>query len=314
MNIGLNVVQFDQRGSSTAMYDYAMALRKYCGVDPILFGSKPRTSIPMDNFSVFRYHLYDSPDEIVALVDKEKLDFLYLLRSGENDSVTPKNCKTGVHCVFTMKEPHGDVYVGISEWLANFFQKDLWVPHIIDLPKTDITLRDDLGIPKDSFVIGRLGGYKQFDIEFVKRSVCTALERRKDLWAIFLNTEQFVDHPRAKFIPFQLDPTYKSKFINTCDAMLHARSDGETFGLAVGEFSSFNKPILTYDAPYWWYMRSHIHILGEKAILYKNEEEVTAYLLQIDKDYVRDVEWDCYSTRFSPENVIKKFWDVFVKT
>jgi hypothetical protein len=95
--------------------------------------------------------------------------------------------------------------------------------------------------------------------------------------------------------------------------MIHGRSDGETFGLAVAEFSSMNKPILTYDAPYWWYMRSHLHILGEKAITYKNEEELLSYLLQIDKEYVRDIDWDCYSTRFSPANVIERFNTIFIK-
>ena len=30
----------------------------------------------------------------------------------------------------------------------------------------------------------------------------------------------------------------KVEFINTCDAMLWARSGGETFGLSIGEFSS----------------------------------------------------------------------------
>lgn len=36
----------------------------------------------------------------------------------------------------------------------------------------------------------------------------------------------------------------KTTFINTCDAMLWARHDGETFGLAIGEFSSKNKPVI----------------------------------------------------------------------
>jgi hypothetical protein len=95
--------------------------------------------------------------------------------------------------------------------------------------------------------------------------------------------------------------------------MIHARSDGETFGLAIGEFSSFNKPVFTYDAPYWWYMRAHIDMLGDKALKYKNKEELLSYLLQIDKPYVKDVEWDCYSIKFSPKNVINKFKEVFIK-
>jgi hypothetical protein len=212
-----------------------------------------------------------------------------------------------------MTEPHGDVYAGVSEWLARRFNQPKWVPHIINLPKNEDNLRTELGIPTEAFVVGRLGGYKQFDIKFAQNAVIDALERRNDLWAIFLNTEKFIDHPRAKFIPFSADNSYKTKFINTADAMLHARSDGETFGLAVGEFSSRNKPVFTFDAAYEWYNRAHIEMLGDRALLYKNGYELLSYLLQIDKNYVSNVDWDRYSERFSPQNVINQFNEVFIK-
>jgi hypothetical protein len=212
-----------------------------------------------------------------------------------------------------MREEHGTVYAGVSEWLASFFKKELWVPHIIDVPKTQETLHSDLGIPKDSFIYGRLGGQEQFDIPFVHSAITKVLQKRSDVWYLFLNTKPFIQHERVKFLPFHPDLNYKSKFINTCDAMIHGRSDGETFGLAVAEFSSFNKPVITYDAPYWWYMRAHLHMLGDMAIKYKNEEEVLTYMLQMDKNYVSDVDWDCYSKKFTPHNVIHKFNEVFLK-
>ena len=37
----------------------------------------------------------------------------------------------------------------------------------------------------------------------------------------------------------------KSRFLYACDAMIHARADGETFGMAVAEFSVHNRPVLT---------------------------------------------------------------------
>jgi glycosyltransferase involved in cell wall biosynthesis len=247
------------------------------------------------------------------IVEKEKIDLLYMYKGGLVDTFTPNNVKTGIHCVFDMREPHGSVYAGLSEWLAKFFNKDLFVPLIVNIPKTNETLHDELGVPKNNFVIGRLGGYDQFDIPIAHNAIKQALEKRSDLWAIFINTKPFIDHPRVKFIPFQSDRLYKSKFINTCDAMIHARSDGETFGLAVAEFSSLNKPVITYDANYWWYMRAHIHMLGDRAILYKTEEELMSYLLQIDKAYVSDIDWDRYSIPFSQKNVINKFNEVFIK-
>jgi hypothetical protein len=45
---------------------------------------------------------------------------------------------------------------------------------------------------------------------------------------------------------------------------------------------------------------------------YKNEQELTSYLLQIDKEYVKDIDWDCYSLKFSPSNVMKQFNEIFI--
>lgn len=313
MKIGLHVGQLDNRGLSTVSMDYGRGLRDILGHEPHIIASRPRSTYPVENFSEFECHLFENDADVPSIIDREKLDLLYMAKAGHDVSNLPTNVKTAVHCIFDMKTPHGDVFAGVSEWLAKFFGQKLWVPHIINLEKTNETLHTELGIPKDAFIVGRLGGYDQFDLPMAHHAVFYALEKRPDLWAIFLNTKPFIEHPRAKFIPFQPALSYKSKFINTCDAMLHARSDGETFGLAVGEFSSFNKPVITYDADYWWYMRAHLDMLGDMAIKYKNEQELTQYLLQIDKSYVKDVEWDRYSERFSPQNVMKQFDDVFIK-
>ncbi len=314
MKIAIHVEQIDDRGCGTVTYDYYMGIRDCLGHDPIIISSRPKSTCPMEKFSGLNYYLYENETDIPAIVDREKIDLFYMIKAGgRNEGNTPANCKTAIHCIFSMSEPHGNVYAGVSEWLAKMFNKKEWVPHIINLPKTNETLHDELGIPKDAFVLGRLGGYNQFDLPIAQKALIQSVEKRNDLWAIFLNTKPFVSHPRIKFFPFNANLAYKSKFINTCDAMIHARSDGETFGLAVGEFSSFNKPIFTYDADYWWYMRAHLDMLGEKALKYKNEEELTTYLLQIDKEYVRDVDWDCYSSRFSPTNVMNKFNEVFIK-
>lgn len=310
--IGLHAPVLDDRGNGTVIHDYAVALRDILGYNPTIISSDKSIGI-QERFSKFETVLYDSTSKLSSIVDKHKIDFLYMTCAGADEGYTPTNCKTGIHCVFTMEHQFGSVYAGVSEWLARRFNKNVWVPHIINLPKTSQTLHEDLGIPSDAFVIGRLGGYNQFDINIAQSALINAINARKDLWAIFLNTKPFTDHPKIKFLPFSPDLLYKSKFIQTCDAMLHARSDGETFGLAVGEFSSRNKPIFTYDAPYWWYMRAHIDILGEKALLYKDENELFAYLTQIDKNYVKDVDWDCHSTKFSPTNVINTFNEVFIK-
>jgi len=318
MKIAIHVEQLDHRGCGTVTYDYSAGIRDCLGYEPVIISSGPKSTCPISKYSEFKTILYDSDMDIPSIVDKEKIDVFYAAKGGligecPSPSSLPKNCKTSIHCVFNMSEPHGDRYAGVSEWLAGKYNNNSWVPHIINLPKTEDTLHDELSIPRDAFVVGRLGGYEQFDIHFVKQTLVDVINSRQDMWAIFLNTRQFIDHPKIKFLPFTASNLYKTKFINTADMMLHARSDGETFGLAIGEFSSKNKPIFTFDAAYPQYARAHIHILGEKAILYKNPQELFAYLLQIDKNYVKNVEWDCYSERFSPQNVMKQFNEVFIK-
>jgi hypothetical protein len=314
MKIAIHVEQIDDRGCGTVTYDYYMGIRDCLGHDPLIMSSRPKSTCPMEKFDGLNYHLYEKENDIPNIVEREKIDLFYMIKAGGKDEgTTPSNCKTAIHCIFSMTEPHGNVYAGVSEWLAKRFNQSAWVPHIINLPKTDESLRDELGIPKSAFVLGRLGGYNQFDLAIAHKALINSIDKRTDLWAIFLNTKPFVSHPRIKFLPFNPNLAYKSKFINTCDAMIHARSDGETFGLSVGEFSSLNKPVFTYDADYWWYMRAHLDMLGEKALKYKNEEELTSYLLQIDKEYVKDIDWDCYSSKFSPTNVMKQFNEIFIK-
>ena len=57
-------------------------------------------------------------------------------------------------------------------------------------------------------------------------------------------------HKQLHFIPTVSDLDEKELFFQTCNAMLHARLSGETFGLAVAEFSVRNLPVITYPGGY----------------------------------------------------------------
>jgi hypothetical protein len=95
--------------------------------------------------------------------------------------------------------------------------------------------------------------------------------------------------------------------------MLRRRSDGETFGLAVGEFRPVISQYLRLTLRMNGIMRAHIEMLGDRALLYKNGYELLSYLLEIDKNYIDNVDWDRYSIKFSPQNVMKQFNDIFIK-
>jgi glycosyltransferase involved in cell wall biosynthesis len=169
-------------------------------------------------------------------------------------------------------------------------------------------MRDELGIPKDDLVFGRNGGWDTFDLPFVKQSIIESLEKRKDLWFIFQYTEPFYEHERIIYLDPTADLNEKVRFINTSDVMIHARNIGESFGLSCAEFSLRNKPVITYHNSL---ERNHIDTLGEKGIYYENKEDVDHILLNLDKNEINALEWNCYQD-YSPKNVVQKFKKIYL--
>ena len=183
------------------------------------------------------------------------------------------------------------------------------MPHIIDLPQIGVSQRSNLGIPEDALAFGCYGGSDSFNLDFVKKVIAEQVAKNSKIYFLFMNIDRFIDHPQVIFLPGNSDPVFKSSFINTCDAMLHARGIGESFGLACGEFSMHNKPVITYSlSP----QRNHIDVLGSKAILYKGPKDLSEILLGFDKAASQKQNWDCYSQEFSPTAVMKKFDSVFL--
>ena len=118
-----------------------------------------------------------------------------------------------------------------------------------------------------------------------------------------MNINKFVDHPSVMFLDGTYDLHEKSAFVNACDAMIHARSGGETFGLAISEFALSNKPVITYELSG---ERSHIEILGDRGIYYKGFEDVTDIFNNL-KNYVKYDDYYQPYLQFSPEIVMEKF-------
>jgi hypothetical protein len=95
---------------------------------------------------------------------------------------------------------------------------------------------------------------------------------------------------------------YNTKFINTCNAMIHARKMGESFGLSVAEFSIKNKPIITCSCG----DLAHIDILGDKAITYTTKESLMSIFENIQQIIESRSDWNAYND-YSPENVMRIF-------
>ena len=87
--------------------------------------------------------------------------------------------------------------------------------------------------------------------------------------------------------------------------MLHARNRGESFGLAISEFSLLNKPIITWTGGE---DKAHIQMLGDKGYYYNN---ATSLREQLNNFKVDNRDYNMYS-EYNPQIVMQQFKKVFI--
>ena len=320
MKIIFHENQLCYRGTSNAIFDYAHYNEEILNNQSvILYPKNSPNNIPEaiqrfeKRFTVYGYNDLADRDKFIK---ESNADIFYAIKSGEKENDIPTNLiKTVIHAVFKYNEPYGNVYAYVSEWLSNKMSNGIlpFVPHIVDLPNIEGNFREELNIPKEAIVFARYGGYETFDIDFVKETVKKIARKNKNVYFIFMGTEEFVkrnffrSYRNIIFLPPTTDIERKVKFINTSDAFLHARKQGESFGIAIGEFSIKNKPVIT-----WAYSdeKSHLEILGDRAIVYKNKNDLFDILKNFRPDAKKN--WDCYSQFYNPKAVMEKFKKIFI--
>jgi hypothetical protein len=313
--------QLDVRGTTVAVTDYARYNQEVLGNESIICydaclrpdgyrGDDPGVLERLKK--EFKVIPHQGVEDVKKIIEIERVDYAYFLRSGNVDFL-PDNCKTGVHAVFQNYQPHGSQYAYISEWLADTMAKRNglasmpWVPHIVKLPQPNADYRAELGIGKDQFIIGRHGGRFSFDIPFVKQAIFNLLNNRTDIVFVFAGTEPWINHPNVKFLNDVQDLQSKSNLINTWDAMLHARADGESFGLAVCEALYLNKPVLAWEGGSDLH---HTKVLENSGTLY-NHQNIFEKLMNV-RDLTQG-DWHQRVTQFSPEQVMQKFDQIFLR-
>lgn len=310
-------------GTPVVIFDYAFYNMEFLKNESIIISNNTSWN---DQNSIeklkkyFNIILYNDFSEVQNTVNLYKPDIAYFVKSGEK-SVQPKvnednlivyNTINAIHSVFCgdTNEIHGDVYAVVSPWLSSLSNYKIpFVPHMINFPNdTEENLKKSFNIDNDMIVIGRYGGWYGFDIDFVKESIKEILNVRKDIVFLFMNTIKFIDNDRAIFLEGNIDINFKLKFLNTCDAMIHARHRGESFGLSVLEFAFKNKHIITFGSSI---EKNHIMYLANNCTLYNNKSELDKIFLDLQKEnpyntlYIRDI--------LSPEVVMNKFNEIFIK-
>ncbi len=305
------------RGVANSTYQYAIHNKLLLKNKSIIFYDKNNQRNNNQVIKKFKKKFVligvNNLEEIDSYKFKLGLDYLYIQKSGQNDAWQSNNIKTIVHSVYPqkLKEVHGDKYAFISEWMSYEFSNNKipYVPYIVKLEKNKDNLRQKLKIKKYQTVFGCHGGHSSFDLKFVKDTLIDIVKKRKNLTFLFLNIEKFYDHPRIVFLKGSSDENYKRKFLNTCDAMLHGRSLGESFGLSCAEFAYLKKKIISYK---FNRHRSHLYHLTNKNYLeYSNRGNLFNILSNFDKNEQIKNKRSKYSN-YDAKTVMKKFKESFL--
>lgn len=319
------IEDFKERGVEVAAYDYAhyneLILQNKSYI--ITYGDKRRIELGyskivyseqkfINRFNQIIY--FNTPEDLKNIILTYSADYLYVLTHGQphshvvfkSDEIYGK-CKFIKHCVFDTRFFENEYTISISNCLNEKFNTKLPViPHMISIPNVNDNLREVLNIPPDAIVFGRYGGYDEFNIAFTHQVIYEILKTH-NYYFIFMNTKVFYEHPNIKYLDITTDLYYKSKFINTCNCMIHGRQMGETFGLSIGEFSTLNKPVITIGCG----DTEHIKILKEKAIIYNSFDELYNIFINIKNIINSRSDWNAYKD-YTPENVMKLFNNIII--
>jgi len=298
MRIGM-MVSFGIGGADKSSYYLAEGL-KGLGHDVVIFYtdmSFPKVSPQWDsnyemlsrfeNYKNFESHHIKNVDDfnnynIDVLNSHRSGEDLWLIPGFEQGSYNFPIVETNFHGVLQTK---ADYRVFPSQTLVNF--KRLNIPHSVIfnpiMPKlSNDNLREELGIPNDAFVFGKISRASN---EIFTPITYLAYKSIENSNAYFIQmginkaTEEIASKLKLKnFIAIDqtLDEVRISKFYNTFDLYCHGNKLGETFGNTVAEAMMHGKPVITHLGDPKWPQAQCEVIDREDHII--RRQDVQAYL------------------------------------
>jgi glycosyltransferase involved in cell wall biosynthesis len=330
MKILLHTNALNERGTTVAVLDYARILRKL-GYEPIIgydyrdpSNNKKIISDTNQKYEISGYKNFTQE----ASKWKKSCDFAYFIKYGNNDAKLISGIQNIVHVVFQSYDPHGERYIYVSEWLArrmrtsnlksilkvspkwiDSFRNDTfdYLPHVVTLPETSQTMREEWGFPSGALIGGRHGGLDTFDISWVHKAIGEMLEANANLYFVFANTRKFIEHSRVKYLPTLTSREQTSSYLKGLDFYLHARSRGETFGLSLMEAMKCNIPVFSYSGGV---DRNHSFMLrGSPYSQFKNAKELKERIQNIE--HYGDLKRNFILTnQFSEEAIAYRFKEI----
>jgi len=318
MKIGFFVQEMNFRGITNSIFEYARYNETILNNKSYIFFFKLSKSNQNEVINKFKknFETYGIREfkKIKELNNKIKLDFIYHQVGKADDLDFSYSSQNMVHLVFpqdTYKIKY-NIYFFISSWLSkecsNF--KIPYIPYIVNFDKNKKNLRKKLAIKSTDLVFGCHGGDTSFDLPFVHQTIINIAKERSDIYFIFLNINKFSEQSNIIFLKGTFEKKFKNEFINTCDAMIHGRSIGESFGLACAEFAIKNKPILTYE---FSRDRAHIFMLRNKIFTYSSMSSLYNLIINFNKNKFKKFNTYNIYKKFNPQTVMSLFKKIYIE-
>jgi hypothetical protein len=316
MNVAFHSSSMSLRGSENALWDYANFNETILGNHSMICHPAKLENDENPTFAKWKSRFplipYRTKAELSLKLGERECDVLYQIKPGPYDGFVVPGLKNSIHAMFLSDEFHGDCFAYVSRWASRVMtgREESFVPHFVPQLESKVGLRESLGISTKARVFGRHGGWDTFNIPFVQKAVARHARQNPGDHFVFLNTEPIRGTERdanVHYLPATVDVDEKAKFLATCDAMLHARLHGETFGLAVGEFAVLGKPVITFSESR---EKAHLEMLGNQALLYRHAGELAEILRDFSPHRTQGTEYEIFA---DPKVVMEFFRKKFLE-
>ena len=316
MNVAFHSNSMSLRGSENALWDYANFNETILGNHSVICHPAELESEGNPIYAKWnaRFPLipYRTKAELSLKLKENGVDILYQIKPGPSDGFVIPGIKNCIHAMFLSDEFHGDAFAYVSRWCSRVMtgREESFVPHFVPKLESKENMRGKLGIPTKAKVFGRHGGADTFNIPFVRKAVLQHAKKNSDDHFLFLNTQPIRGTEKLKNVHYlapTIDPEKNPQFLGTCDAMLHARQHGETFGLAVGEFAVLGTPVITFSESR---EKAHLEMLGKQALLYRNVGELAGILREFRPHKTHGTEYEIFA---DPKVVMQLFQKKFLE-
>jgi len=315
MNVAFHSNSMSLRGSENALWDYANFNETILGNHSVICHPAELENAENPTFAKWKARFplvpYRTKAELSSKLKANGVDILYQIKPGPFDGFIILGVKNCIHSMFLSDEFHGDCFAYVSRWASRVMtgREESFVPHFVPQLESKVGLRESLGISTKARVFGRHGGWDTFNIPFARKTVAQHARQNPEDHFVFLNTEPIRETEslaNVHYLGATANPEEKARFLATCDAMLHARLHGETFGLAVGEFAVLGKPVITFADSR---ERAHLEMLGRQSLQYRHADELIKILRDFRPHRTQGTEYEIFN---EPKIVMELFQNRFL--